>query len=90
MGKKILVASAGNLKRVTLELGGKSPNIVFPDADLDAAAATAAQGFCFLSGQICVAASRILVHRSIHDAFAEKLAAQVRAFSIGDPFDPRR
>jgi acyl-CoA reductase-like NAD-dependent aldehyde dehydrogenase len=88
VGKKILIASAGNLKRVTLELGGKSPNIVFPDADLDAAAATAAQGFCFLSGQICVAASRILVHRSVHDAFAEKLAAQVRAFSVGDPFDP--
>jgi acyl-CoA reductase-like NAD-dependent aldehyde dehydrogenase len=88
VGKKILIASAGNLKRVTLELGGKSPNIVFPDADLDAAAATAAQGFCFLSGQICVAASRILVHRSVHDDFARKLAAQVRAFSVGDPFDP--
>ncbi len=87
VGKKILAASAGNLKRVTLELGGKSPNIVFPDADLDAAAAATAQGFWFLSGQICVAASRILVHRSIHDAFAEKLAQYVRAIPIGDPAD---
>ncbi len=85
VGKKILIASAGNLKRVTLELGGKSPNIVFADADLDAAAATTAQGFCFLSGQICVAASRVLVHRSIHDDFAARLAAQVRAIPIGQP-----
>ena len=87
VGKKILAASTGNLKRVTLELGGKSPNIVFADADLDVAAATAAQGFCFLSGQICVAASRILVHRSVHDAFAEKLTAHVRAITVGDPAD---
>jgi acyl-CoA reductase-like NAD-dependent aldehyde dehydrogenase len=85
VGKKILAASTGNLKRVTLELGGKSPNIVFPDADLDAAAATTAQGFWFLSGQICVAASRVLVHRSILDAFAAKLAAQVQAITVGDP-----
>lgn len=85
VGRKILTASAGNLKRVTLELGGKSPNIIFADADLDVAAATAAQGFCFLSGQICVAASRILVHRSIHDAFAEKLAAIVSQIKVGDP-----
>lgn len=85
VGKKILMASAGNLKRVTLELGGKSPNIVFPDADLDVAAATTAMGFWFLSGQICVAASRVLVHRSILDAFAAKLAEQVRAIGVGDP-----
>lgn len=88
VGKMILAAAAGSLKRVTLELGGKSPNIVFPDADLDAAAATAAQAFCFLSGQICVAASRMFVHESIHDAFAEKLAAHVAKLVVGDPFDP--
>lgn len=87
VGKKILAAAAGNLKRVTLELGGKSPNLIFPDADLDAAAATTAAGFCFLSGQICVASSRVLVHESVHDAFAEKLAAQMRHFVPGDPFD---
>jgi acyl-CoA reductase-like NAD-dependent aldehyde dehydrogenase len=85
VGKKILAASTGNLKRVTLELGGKSPNIIFPDADLDAAAASSAMGFWFLSGQVCVAASRILVHRSIHDTFAAKLAEQVAAISVGDP-----
>jgi acyl-CoA reductase-like NAD-dependent aldehyde dehydrogenase len=85
VGKKILAASTGNLKRVTLELGGKSPNIVFPDADLDAAAARTAMGFWFLSGQVCVAASRILVHRSIHDAFAAKLAEQIKGVSLGDP-----
>lgn len=85
VGKKILIASAGNLKRVTLELGGKSPNIIFPDADLDAAAVSTAQGFWFLSGQICVAASRVLVHRSVHDAFAAKLAEQAKAISVGDP-----
>jgi acyl-CoA reductase-like NAD-dependent aldehyde dehydrogenase len=85
VGKKILAASTGNLKRVTLELGGKSPNIIFPDADLDVAAATTAQGFWFLSGQICVAASRVLVHRSIHDVFAAKLADQVRAITVGHP-----
>ncbi|MBJ7439517.1 MAG: aldehyde dehydrogenase family protein [Sphingopyxis sp.] len=87
VGKKILAASTGNLKRVTLELGGKSPNIVFPDADLDVAAATTAQGFWFLSGQVCVAASRILVHRSIHDAFAAKLAEHARAIPVGHPDD---
>ena len=87
--KKILAAAAGNLKKVTLELGGKSPNIVFEDADLDMAAATTAQGFCFLAGQMCVAASRVLVHRRVHDAFAEKLAAQLSQFVAGDPFDSR-
>jgi acyl-CoA reductase-like NAD-dependent aldehyde dehydrogenase len=86
VGKKILVASAGNLKRVTLELGGKSPNIIFPDADLDAAAAGTLMGFCFLSGQMCVAASRVLVHRKVHDEFAEKLAGLTKTLVIGDPF----
>ena len=87
VGKKILAASLGNLKRVTLELGGKSPNIIFKDADLDAAAARSTLGFCLLSGQVCVAASRILVHESVHDVFAEKLAAGVAGQVLGDPFD---
>ncbi len=87
VGKKILAASTSNLKRVTLELGGKSPNIIFADADLDAAAATSVQGFCFLSGQICVAASRMFVHESVHDAFAAKLADSLAHFTVGDPFD---
>ena len=87
VGKKILAASTGNLKRVTLELGGKSPNIIFRDADTDAAVARSAMGFCFMSGQTCVAASRMLVHENVHDEFAEKLAAAANAHVIGDPFD---
>ncbi len=87
VGKKILAASIGNLKRVTLELGGKSPNIVFADADLQAAALAAVQGFCLLSGQFCTAGSRILVHESIHDQFAELVAAIAGAMVVGDPFD---
>ena len=87
VGKRILAASTGNLKRVTLELGGKSPNIIFKDADIDAAVARSAMGFCFMSGQVCVAASRMLVHESVHDEFAEKLAAAANAHVIGDPFD---
>jgi len=89
VGKKILMASAGNLKRLTLELGGKSPNIIFGDADLDAAVARSAAGFCYLSGQICVAASRILVHESVHDEFAEKLVFALSQQRLGDPFAPQ-
>ena len=87
-GRRILEASTGNLKRVTLELGGKSPNVIFPDADLDAAAEAAARGFCRLSGQVCAAATRVFVHESIADEFVEALAAQAAGYTPGDPFDP--
>ena len=86
-GKLILGASVGNLKRVTLELGGKSPHIIMPDADLRAAAGNAAAGFAMLTGQVCVAGTRILVHESIMDEFAAELAKAVSAFRVGDPFD---
>ena len=86
-GKLILGASVGNLKRVTLELGGKSPHIIMPDADLPAAARTAAGGFAMLTGQVCVAGTRILVHESVMDEFAAELATAVSAFRIGDPFE---
>jgi aldehyde dehydrogenase (NAD+) len=86
-GKLILAASVGNLKRVTLELGGKSPHIIMPDADIGAAARTAAAGFAMLTGQVCVAGTRILVHESVMDEFAEELAKAVSAFRVGDPFD---
>ena len=86
-GKKILEASVGNLKRVTLELGGKSPHIIMADADIELAAHNAALGFCLLTGQVCVAGTRILVHESIHDEFAEALAKKIATFTIGDPFD---
>ncbi|GAB3457755.1 aldehyde dehydrogenase [Streptomonospora sediminis] len=88
VGKHILRTSADTLKRVTLELGGKSPLIVFPDADLNAAAAGAAAGFCAGSGQGCVAGTRILVHRDIRDEFGELLRRAMAEYVPGDPFDP--
>jgi len=87
-GKLILEASLGNLKRVTLELGGKSPNVIFPDADLEVAAGAAANGFCRLSGQVCAAGTRVFVHESIADEFVEKLAGAAAGFTPGDPFHP--
>lgn len=89
-GRRLMEASAqSNLKRVYLELGGKSPNIVFADApDLDEAAAVSAAGIFRNSGQVCIAGSRLLVERSIHDAFVERLAAATRAMQVGDPLDP--
>jgi phenylacetaldehyde dehydrogenase len=86
-GKLILGASVGNLKRVTLELGGKSPHIIMPDADIGAAARTAAAGFAMLTGQVCVAGTRIIVHESVMDEFTEELAKAVSAFRVGDPFE---
>jgi aldehyde dehydrogenase (NAD+) len=88
VGREILRGAAGNLKRVTLELGGKSANIVFPDADLDAAARAASSGIFFNSGQVCSAGSRILVHESIYDEMVERLAARAAAIRLGDPRDP--
>jgi acyl-CoA reductase-like NAD-dependent aldehyde dehydrogenase len=85
-GKQILHASVDNLKRVTLELGGKSPHIIMPDADIGAAARSAAAGFVMLTGQVCVAGTRILVQESILDEFASELAKAVTAFRVGDPF----
>ncbi|MCT7377919.1 aldehyde dehydrogenase [Chelativorans salis] len=89
VGRRLLEYSArSNLKRVYLELGGKSPNIVFADApDLDRAAKVAAYGIFRNSGQVCVAGSRLLVERSIHDAFAEKVAAIAAGMKVGDPLD---
>ncbi|NNE53006.1 MAG: aldehyde dehydrogenase [Sulfitobacter sp.] len=89
-GRKLLEAAArSNLKRVYLELGGKSPNIVFADApDLDEAAKVSAAGIFRNSGQVCVAGSRLLVERQVHDAFVEKLVAHARAMKVGDPLDP--
>ena len=89
-GRRLLEASArSNFKRVYLELGGKSPNLVFADApDLDEAAKVSAQGIFRNSGQVCVAGSRLLVERSIHDAFVERLKAHTEAMKVGDPLDP--
>jgi acyl-CoA reductase-like NAD-dependent aldehyde dehydrogenase len=84
-GRAVLAASATNLARVSLELGGKSANIVFADADLEAAAATAVGAFCFNSGQQCSAGSRLLVQREIYDDFVKLVAANAEAQVVGDP-----
>lgn len=84
VGKKIVAGSVSNLKRVSLELGGKSANIVFADANLKRAARGAAGGVFYNQGQICISGSRILVERSIHDQFAEMLAAEAAKVQLGD------
>jgi acyl-CoA reductase-like NAD-dependent aldehyde dehydrogenase len=88
VGKQLLQASAGNLKKVTLELGGKSPNIIFPDADLEAAVKAAVTGFCRNSGQICSSGTRLFVHESLHDEVTERVAKLASTYKIGSPFDP--
>ncbi|WP_036241059.1 aldehyde dehydrogenase family protein [Mesorhizobium sp. STM 4661] len=87
-GQSIVRASAGNLKRVSLELGGKSPVIVCADADLEKAVPVAAMSVFANSGQICIAGSRLFVERSIHDEFVERLAAYAKGLRIGDGIDP--
>jgi phenylacetaldehyde dehydrogenase len=87
VGKAIAVAATSNLKRVTLELGGKSPFIVFPDVDLDSVAKSAA-AWCFVaSGQACISASRLFVHADIHDAFVAKVVEATKAMRVGDGLD---
>ncbi|GAA4881507.1 aldehyde dehydrogenase family protein [Saccharopolyspora cebuensis] len=88
VGKHVLRTSADTLKRVTLELGGKTPLIVFPGADLDVAAAGAAAAFCMGTGQGCVAGTRILVHRDIREEFGGLLRRAMAEYVPGDPFDP--
>ncbi|MDP7735821.1 aldehyde dehydrogenase family protein [Mycobacterium paragordonae] len=85
VGKKVLAGAAAHVKRVTLELGGKSANIVFADCDLEQAAATAPGGVFDNAGQDCCARSRILVQRSVYDRFMELLEPAVRAVAVGDP-----
>ena len=84
-GKKVYAAAAASLKTVTLELGGKSPNIVFADADLEAAANGVIGGIFAASGQTCLAGSRLLVQRSIHDTLLEILLPKARLATLGDP-----
>src|SRR6185369_10865887 len=86
--KLILQASAGDLKRVSLELGGKSPNIVFADADLDAATVGALMGIFFNQGQVCCAGSRLFVQERMYDEFTDKVAAFSKGVKLGPPLDP--
>ncbi|HEX4440386.1 MAG TPA: aldehyde dehydrogenase family protein [Thermoanaerobaculia bacterium] len=88
-GKQILRAAAGTVKRVSMELGGKSPNVVFADADLDAAAKGAINGIFYGKGELCSAGSRLLVQESIHDALMEKVVERAKKMAPGDPLDPK-
>ncbi len=88
VGKAIVRAAADDLKRVSLELGGKSPFIVCVDADLDQAAPAAAAACFFLTGQNCMAGTRLFVEESIADEFSERLIAAAKTFTIGDGFEP--
>jgi acyl-CoA reductase-like NAD-dependent aldehyde dehydrogenase len=88
VGKLILKASAGNLKRVSLELGGKSPNIVFADANMEQCIPTSLFGFTMLSGQVCCAGTRVFVQRDFHDEFVDKLTKAASTAKAGDPLDP--
>ncbi|MFJ5710561.1 aldehyde dehydrogenase family protein [Streptomyces sp. NPDC093105] len=89
VGKAIMAKCADQVKRLTLELGGKSPNIVFADADIEAAAAAAPMAFLDNSGQDCCARTRILVQRGAYDRFLELLAPAIEETVVGDPLDER-
>ncbi|MED4972773.1 aldehyde dehydrogenase family protein [Geobacillus thermoleovorans] len=88
-GRHILQAAAPHIKRVTLELGGKSPNIIFADADLEQAAKSALFGVFYNSGQVCQAGSRILVERTVYEPFVERLAERAKKLKVGPGTNPR-
>ena len=87
-GRRIVDAAKGNLKRVSLELGGKSANIIFPDADIDAAISGSAVGIFANAGQACAAGSRLYVHEDVYDEVIAGMAEQARSIKVGDGFDP--
>ncbi len=88
VGKLILKASAGNLKRVSLELGGKSPNIIFPDAAMPSAVFGSALGILMNQGQVCCAGSRVFVQESVYDQFTDSLSQMAAGLTLGNPLDP--
>jgi phenylacetaldehyde dehydrogenase len=88
-GRKILDAAKGNMKRLSLELGGKSPSVVFADADLEAAVAGTFGAVYFNQGQCCIAGARVYVEDSVHEEFVDRLAERVREVRLGDGLDPR-
>jgi betaine-aldehyde dehydrogenase len=87
-GKIVMQQSARDLKKVTLELGGKSPIIIFDDADIESAINAALVGNFYSSGQVCSNGTRVFIHSSIHDDFVDRLAERTRAIRVGNPFDP--
>src|SRR5438034_701085 len=87
VGKAIMREAAGTLKRLSLELGGKSPNIVFADADMDAAVKGAMTGIFYNKGEVCAAGSRLFVEDKVHDVFMAQLTQKVKGLKVGDPMD---
>jgi betaine-aldehyde dehydrogenase len=87
-GRSIMRAATSNLKKISLELGGKSPNVVFADADFDTAIDYALYGIYANAGQVCSAGSRLVIERSLHDRFVERLVERAAKIRIGDGFDP--
>jgi acyl-CoA reductase-like NAD-dependent aldehyde dehydrogenase len=87
VGREIMREAAGSLKRVSLELGGKSPNIVFADADMEAAVRGALTGIFYNKGEVCAAGSRLFVEEKIHDDFMGKLTERAKSLKVGDPLD---
>ena len=85
VGQSIMRAAAGNIKKIGLELGGKSPNVIFADADLAGAVESAMIGIFLNQGEVCAAGSRIIIEKSIKDRFLEKLIKKTKAMTIGDP-----
>ncbi len=85
VGRGILQGAAGNFKRVTLELGGKSANVIFAYANVDSAVRAAASGIFFNAGQVCPAGSRILAQRAVYDEVVERLAQRAKTIKLGDP-----
>ncbi len=88
-GKKVLAAAAASVKRVTMELGGKSALIVFADADLRKAVSAAMLGNFYTQGEICTNCTRVFVHDDIYDSFLDQLAARTKKLRVGDPLDPK-
>jgi len=89
VGRHVMQTAAGTIKRLSLELGGKSPNIVFADAALDAAAQGACNGIFYNKGEVCAAGSRLFVERSVHDEFVDILADKMGRYVPGDPLDDK-
>ena len=87
VGRGILRGAAGNFKRVSLELGGKSANVIFDDADIEAASKAAASAIFFNAGQVCSAGSRVLAHEKVYDEVVERLTQRAKTIRIGDPAD---
>lgn len=89
VGRGIMQGAASNFKKITLELGGKSANLIFADANLERAVGAAASGIFFNAGQVCSAGSRVLVERAVYDEVVQRLAERARSIRVGDPMDPK-